>query len=96
MVRYFYAWLPFAAVFGTAVILTIPYLALIALAAVVLAAIAALAWALIALPLRLGRTISHHRHHTPATPRTAAARTLPAAATALVFANPPRKHGQLR
>jgi hypothetical protein len=95
MVRYFYAWLPFAAVFGTAVILTIPYLALIALAAAVLAAIAALAWALIALPLRLSRTISHRRHH-PATPQTVAAGTLPAAAPALVFANPPRKHGQLR
>ena len=96
MVRYFYAWLPFAAVFGTAVILTIPYLALIALAAAVLAAIAALAWALVALPLRLSRTISHRVHRTTTTPQTAAAGTVPAPATALVFANSARKHGQPR
>lgn len=42
MVRYFYAWMPAVVVVGTVVILTCPYLALIALMAVLLAAVAAL------------------------------------------------------
>jgi len=47
MVRYFYAWMPVVVVFGTAVILICPYLAVIVLAAVVLGllgALAALVW----------------------------------------------------
>lgn len=55
--RFFYAWLPFLVVAGTAVLLTIPYLAVIALALVVLVALAALAWAIVALPLKLGRAV---------------------------------------
>jgi threonine/homoserine/homoserine lactone efflux protein len=49
-VDFFYALTPFVIVFGTAVLLTIPYLALIALLLVLLAALAALAWAIIAVP----------------------------------------------
>jgi hypothetical protein len=58
MVRYFYAWTPLVIVGGTAVVLTIPYLALIALMVVALATLAALAWAIVWVPVTLRRTIS--------------------------------------
>jgi hypothetical protein len=64
MVRYFYAWIPVVAV-GTLVILSLPWLGLIALIVVmplVLGALAALAWAIVAVPYRLGLAISHHWH----------------------------------
>ena len=62
MVRYFYAWTPLAIVAGTAVLLTIPWLALIALMVVSLAALAALAWAIIWVPLALVRAIGRRWH----------------------------------
>ena len=59
MVRswYFYALSPVVIVVGTAVLLTIPYLAVVVLAAVVLVLVAALAWAAVFLPIKLGRAI---------------------------------------
>ena len=60
--RYFYAWTPLVIV-GTVVILSLPWLGLIALmffALVALAALAALAWAIVALPYVLGRAVSRH------------------------------------
>jgi hypothetical protein len=50
MVRYFYAWTPVAVVFATAIVLTIPYLALIVFMVVVLAvlvAVATLTWVIV-------------------------------------------------
>jgi hypothetical protein len=70
MVRYFYAWIPVVAV-GTLVILSLPWLGLIALIVVmplVLGALAALAWAIVAVPYRLGLAISHHWHGAHAHP----------------------------
>jgi hypothetical protein len=58
MVRYFYAWTPLVIVVGTAVLLTSPYLALIALMVVSLGALAALAWAIVWVPLTLSRAFS--------------------------------------
>jgi hypothetical protein len=57
MVRYFYAWTPLVIVGGTAVVLTSPYLALIALMVVSLATLAAFAWAIVWVPLTLSRAI---------------------------------------
>ena len=62
MVRYFYVWMPFAAVFGTATLLVIPYLAVIALMLVVLGALAALAWATASVTRRFGRAIARGRN----------------------------------
>jgi membrane protein implicated in regulation of membrane protease activity len=62
MVRYFYAWTPLVIV-GTVVLLSLPWLGLIALmifALVALVALAALALAIVALPYMLGRAISRH------------------------------------
>jgi hypothetical protein len=62
MVRYFYAWTPLVIV-GTVVLLSLPWLGLIALmifALVALAALAALAWAIVAAPLAVGRAIARH------------------------------------
>jgi hypothetical protein len=74
MVRYFYAWAPFVIVTGTAVLLTIPYLALIALMIVALVALAAFAWAIVAVPYMLGRAVSRHwQNRTGTKPRTAPA-----------------------
>jgi hypothetical protein len=68
MVRYINAWAPLVVV-GTIVLLTLPWLGLIALmvfALVALAVLAALAWALVAAPLAVGRAIgrrwTEHRH----------------------------------
>ncbi len=77
MVRYFYAWTPFVLVFGTAVLLAIPYLALIALMIVALGALAALAWASFCVPYMLGRAASRRWDRR----RGATARTAPSPAT---------------
>ena len=62
MVRYFYAWTPLVIVFGTVILLSIPYLALIALMIVALAALAALAWAIASVTQVLSRAISRRWH----------------------------------
>lgn len=62
MVRYFYALTPLVIV-GTVVLLSLPWLGLIALmifSLVALAALAALAWAIVFVPYMLGRAISRH------------------------------------
>lgn len=63
MVRYFYSWIPLGVVVGAAVILTIPYLALVVLLAVAVAvavAVAALIWATVSALYTLARsTLSH-------------------------------------
>lgn len=64
MVRYWYAWTPLVIV-GTVVLLSLPWLGLIALmvvALVALAALAALAWAIVSALYRFGRTISRYSH----------------------------------
>src|SRR5438128_11748478 len=64
MVRYFYAWIPVVTV-GTLVILSLPWLGLIALivvTALVLGALAALALAIVAVVYSLGGAISRRRH----------------------------------
>jgi hypothetical protein len=55
---HWYAVTPVVIVFGTLVFLTVPYLALAVLAIVSVLALAALAWAIVAVPYRLGRAIS--------------------------------------
>jgi hypothetical protein len=76
MVRYFYAWTPLVIV-GTVVLLSLPWLGLIALmvfALVTLVALAALAWAIVFVPLKLSREIGRRWHlRSGASPRTAAA-----------------------
>ena len=60
MLRYFYAYTPFVIV-GTVLLLSLPWLGLFALAVfalVALAALAALAWAIVAAPYMLVRSIS--------------------------------------
>src|SRR3954453_19493556 len=75
MVRYFYAWTPLFIV-GTVVLLSLPWLGLIALlivALVALAALAALAWAIVWVPRMLSRAISRRWHgRSGASRRTAA------------------------
>ena len=65
MLRYYYAWMPAALVVGTVVILSTPYLALLALTSVLLAtitAIAALMWAVASTAYRLpGRLLYARR-----------------------------------
>ena len=74
MVRYFYAWMPIVVVLGTVVLLSSPYLALIALLLVALAAMAAIAWSVVAVPYMLARAVSRRWHDRfGATPQTAAA-----------------------
>lgn len=60
--RYFYALTPIAIVFGTAVLLTIPYLAVIVFGLVALALLAALAWAIVSVPFRLVRALGRRRN----------------------------------
>jgi hypothetical protein len=73
MVRYFYAWTPLVIV-ATVVLLSLPWLSLIALVIVSLVALAALAWAIVSVPLLLSRSISRRWHvRSGASPRTAAA-----------------------
>jgi hypothetical protein len=105
MVRYFYAWTPLVIV-GTVVLLSMPWLGLIALivvAFVALVALAALAWAVVLVPYTLSRAISRRWHiRSGASPRTVTAlsprrrraRTLPASAAVLV-ANPPSERGHV-
>jgi hypothetical protein len=106
MVRYFYAWTPLVIVFGTLVLLTSPYLALIALMIVAIVTLAALAWAIVGVALMLSRAISRRWHgRSGASRRTAAAlspansgarRTRPVSAGATVLlAKPPSKRGHL-
>ena len=59
---YFYIWTPFFIVAGAAVLLTAPWLALIALMIVTLVALAALAWAIVSVSLMLSRAIKHRWH----------------------------------
>ena len=101
MVRYFYLWTPFVVV-GTIILLSAPWLGLIALAflsLVALVAVGALAWAIVFVPYALGRAIARRWHTHPASPRTAAAlfppssadrpaRSVPAGA-AVLLAKPP-------
>ena len=98
MVRYFYAWTPLVFV-GTVVLLSLPYLGLIALVIYALVALAALAWAIVYVPYLLGRAIGRRWHsRTDASPLTAAAlspassglrptRSVPAGA--VLLASPP-------
>jgi hypothetical protein len=73
MVRYFYAWTPLVIV-ATVVLLSLPWLSLIALVIVSLVALAALAWAIVSVPLLLSRSISRRWDiRSGASPRTAAA-----------------------
>lgn len=73
MVRYFYAWTPLVIV-ATVVLLSLPWLSLIALVIVSLVVLAALAWAIVSVPLLLSRSISRRWHiRSGASPRTAAA-----------------------
>ena len=61
MVRYFYAWTPLGIV-GAVVLLSLPWLGLIALvvfAFAALGAFAALAWAIVFVPYTLARSLSH-------------------------------------
>jgi hypothetical protein len=82
MVRYFYAVTPLVIV-GAVVILSLPWLGLIALMIVSLVPLAALAWATVFVPHLLSRVISRWRTRSGASPRTAAealhaAETVPA------------------
>ena len=76
MVRYFYAWTPLVIV-GSVVLLSAPWLGLIALMIVPLVAIvalAALAWAIFFVPYLLSRAISRRWHsRSGASPLTPAA-----------------------
>jgi hypothetical protein len=99
MVRYFYSWTPLVIV-GTVVLLSIPWLGLIALMIVSLVALAALAWAIVFVPYMLSRAIIRRwQGRSGVSPRTTAAlspansgvrrpRAVPASATVLL-ANPP-------
>jgi hypothetical protein len=72
MVRYFYAWTPLVIV-GTIVLLSLPWLGLIALMIVSLVALPALALAIIFVPYMLIRAIGRRwQGRTAATPQTAA------------------------
>jgi hypothetical protein len=72
MVRYFYAWTPLAIV-GTVVLLSLPWLGLIALIVVALVALPALAIAIVVAPYMLVRAISRRLQGRMASPQTAAA-----------------------
>jgi hypothetical protein len=58
---------------GTVVLLSLPWLGLIALMLVALVVLAAVAWAIVAVPYVLGRAISRRWEGSGASPRTAAA-----------------------
>jgi hypothetical protein len=102
MVRYFSAWTPLVIVGTVVLVLSVPWLGLIALMIVSLVALATLAWAIVSVPYVISRAISRSwQGRSGASPRTAAAlsparrrtRSVPAGATALL-ANPPpeREH----
>jgi hypothetical protein len=101
MVRYFYAWTPLLIV-GTVALLSAPWLGLIALLIAVcfaVVAVVALTWAIVSLPMMLGRAVRRRRHAAGRTGRWTATplspagsdvrstRSAPAAATVLL-ANP--------
>ena len=97
--RYFYAWTPLVVV-GTIVLLSMPWLGLIALMIVAIVALAALAWAIVFVPYTLSGAVRRRWHgRSGASPGTAPAlspansgfrrtRSVPAGATVLL-ANPP-------
>ena len=60
MMRYFYAWTPPAFV-GAVVVLSLPWLGLLAVVILPLLTLAALAVPLVYFPLVFGRAIQHHR-----------------------------------
>lgn len=106
MVRYFYAWTPLV-IIGTVVLLSLPWLGMIALmivSLVALAALAALALAIVFVPYMLSRAIGRRWHsRTSASPRTAAAlspagsglqpaRSVPTGATVLLARVPSERH----
>lgn len=62
MVRYFYAWTPLGIVFGTVILLSIPYLAVIALMLIALVLLAALAWVIVSATLTVSGAISRRWH----------------------------------
>jgi len=64
IIRYWYSWTAVAAVFGAAVLLAIPYVAVIVLLIVVILALAAVIWAIIFVPYTVVRAINRRGHHT--------------------------------
>ena len=76
MVRYYYALAP-PVIAVTVILLTLPWLGLIALvifAVAALGTLAAVAWALVFVPFRLGQTLARRRHiRRDTSPGTAAA-----------------------
>jgi membrane protein implicated in regulation of membrane protease activity len=73
MVRYFYAWTPLVIV-AAVVLLSMPWLGLIALTIGALLALGSVAWALVFVPYTLSRAISRRWYaRTAASPRTAPA-----------------------
>lgn len=92
MLRYFYAWTPLVIV-ASVVLLSLPWLGLIALMIVSLVALAALASAIVVAPYMLVRAIARRwQSSSAASPRTAATpspakprtRSVPVAATVLL------------
>ena len=95
MVRYFYAWAPLVVV-GAVLLLSLPWLGLVALAIfalVALGVVAALAWAVLFVPYMFGRAIVRGWHSravararmAPAVlPADSAPRAVPAGATAVL------------
>jgi ABC-type protease/lipase transport system fused ATPase/permease subunit len=82
MVRYFYAWTPLV-ILGTVVLLSMPWLGLIALMIVSLVALvmlAALAGAIVFVPYKLSRAIGRRRHEDRGATQQTAAVLSPAAA----------------
>jgi hypothetical protein len=78
LVRYFYTWTPVVLV-GTVVLLSLPWLGLIALVMAAFAALAALttlAWAIVVAPLAVGRAIGRRSHGRTATPQPSPALSL--------------------
>jgi hypothetical protein len=74
IIRYWYSWTAVAAVFGAAVLLAIPYVAVIVLLIVVILALAMVIWAIIFVPYAVVRAIHRRGHHTTsASPSTVAA-----------------------
>lgn len=62
MARYFYLWTPYVVV-GTVVLLSLPWLGLIALLVVALVALPALAFAIVVVPYMLIQAISRRWQH---------------------------------
>jgi hypothetical protein len=76
IVRYFFAWTPLV-IFGTVVLLSLPWLGLIALMVFALVALAAVASGIVFVPYMVGRAFSHRRRmHGGASPERAAAPSL--------------------